>query len=268
MPEQRYTRQSFLGDQTPLARCVVGIVGLGGGGSHIVQQLAYLGFQHYRLFDPDVVEESNLNRLIGAVSGDVAARTPKLEVARRLIYSLHAKADVQGSSTRWQDQSAALKECDAIFGCVDSFAERRDLEACARRYLVPYIDIGMDVQPPVAGQPHRMAGQVILSMPGHPCLTCLGFLTEERLAREAAAYGAAGSRPQVVWPNAILAASAVGILVDLLTDWTRSLRGAAYLSFDGNLANLTPHTRLPFVGRQACQHFPLHQIGDPRFKKL
>jgi hypothetical protein len=37
-----------------------------------------------------------------------------------------------------------------------------------------------------------MGGQVILSMPGSPCRTCLGFLNEATLAREAALYGDAG----------------------------------------------------------------------------
>ena len=32
-----------------------------------------------------------------------------------------------------------------------------------------------------------MGGQVILSMPGSPCMTCLGFLNEASLAREAGA---------------------------------------------------------------------------------
>jgi hypothetical protein len=36
---------------------------------------------------------------------------------------------------------------------------------------------------------------------------------------EAEKYGAAGSRPQVVWPNGVLASTAVGLAVQLLTPW-------------------------------------------------
>jgi ThiF family len=58
----------------------VGLAGLGGGGSHIVQQLAHIGFQRFVVYDGDVVEESNLNRLVGATSIDVPAETPKLYI--------------------------------------------------------------------------------------------------------------------------------------------------------------------------------------------
>jgi molybdopterin-synthase adenylyltransferase len=98
---------------------------------------------------------------------------------------------------RWQDRPDLLRGCDIVLGCVDSFAERRELEATCRRYLIPYVDIGMDVHQ-VDDEPPRMAGQVILSMPGAPCMFCLGFGNEERLAQEARKYGATGPRPQVV----------------------------------------------------------------------
>jgi hypothetical protein len=50
----------------------------GSRGSHIVQQLAHIGFQRYVIYDTGVVEESNLNRLVRAKSRDVSVETPKL----------------------------------------------------------------------------------------------------------------------------------------------------------------------------------------------
>ena len=79
-----------------------------------------------------------------------------------------------------------------------------------------YIDIGMDVHgedKPVIG------GQVILSSPGNLCMRCMGFLTDEKLAQEAARYGNAGSHPQVIWSNGVLDHS-VGLAVELITNWT------------------------------------------------
>ena len=46
---------------------------------------------------------------------------------------------------KWQERPDLMDQCDVVFGCVDTFAGRRDLEAECRRYLIPYIDIGMDV---------------------------------------------------------------------------------------------------------------------------
>ena len=250
-----------------MSRCVVGVVGLGGGGSHITQQLAHAGFCHYVLYDNDTVEESNLNRLIGGTKADAASKTPKIEVARRMIYGLQPEASIEAYQSRWQDHPCPLRGCDVIFGCVDGLAERRELEACARRYLIPYIDIGLDVYQ-ASNEPPVMAGQVILSMPGGPCLICLGFLAEDELSKEAAQYGAAGPRPQVVWANGVLASTALGIVVDLLTDWTKSLRNPVYLCYYGNQAVLHSHIRLKYLDRDGCSHYPVEQVGDPYFKAL
>ncbi len=267
--DDRYSRQSFLGEhaETWIGTCVVGIIGLGGGGSHIVQQLAHIGFLRYILYDADIVKDHNLNRLIGATLADVVENLPKIEVARRVILGLQSDASVEAYQKRWQEHPEPLRRCDLIFGCVDGLGERRELEACARRYLIPYIDIGVDVHQ-VGAEPPQMAGQVILSMPGEPCLMCMGFLSETDLAREAARYGDAGPRPQVVWANGVLASTAVGIAVDLLTGWTAALLVPVYLSYHSNLATVKPHIRLDHLESGTCPHYPVEQVGDPRFRKL
>lgn len=264
MVDDRFSRQSFLGEESQgvFERAVVGVSGLGGGGSHVVQQLAHLGFMNYRLYDPDVVEDSNLNRLVGASESDVVRRSLKIEVATRLIKGLRPGANVEAFASRWQDHPEPLRGCDLIFGCVDGFAERRELEACARRYLIPLIDIGMDIHR-AGDEPPRMGGQVILSMPGGPCMFCLGFLNERVLSQEGERYGAAGARPQVVWPNGVLASTAVGLAVDLLTDWTHSLRDVVYLEYDGNHCTLKPHVRLRYLDGEGCTHYPPNRVGDP-----
>ena len=53
--------------QRRLSQLSVGIVGLGGTGSLVVQQLAHLGVKTFTLVDPDMVELTNLNRLAGAI---------------------------------------------------------------------------------------------------------------------------------------------------------------------------------------------------------
>jgi hypothetical protein len=264
-----YSRQSFLGTdaQKKISRCVVGVVGLGGGGSHIAQQLAHLGFLNIVLFDADTIEPSNLNRLVGGTAQDVKKKTPKTQIAASLITRIRPGATVTAVQDIWQNHAQLLAHCDLVFGCVDGFDQRRQLEAAVRRYLVPLIDIGMDVFRADDGS-HAMAGQVILSMPGCPCMTCLGFLNERTHTREAAAYGAAGPQPQVIWANGVLASSAVGIAVDLITDWSRSLRQTVYLSYRGNDGTLTPHARLPFIPAGPCPHYPFSECGVPKLRKL
>ena len=270
MLTERYSRQSFLGDTADMliSSCKIGIVGLGGGGSHIVQQLAHVGFKTFILYDPDNAELSNLNRTVGLTIEDVKLKRRKLEIAVRLIKALHPDSNITNIPSRWQENALPLRNCDIIFGCVDGFEERRQLEASARRYMIPYIDIGLTVThiPP---EPPRMSGQVILSLPGQPCLSCLGFLTEDKLAKEAAQYGDAGIRPQVIWANGVLASTAVGIAVDLLTGWTKTSPKALYYLYDGNSGLVQPHPRLKFVNLDdRCTHYLLDHIGDPIFNEI
>jgi molybdopterin-synthase adenylyltransferase len=265
---ERYSRQSFLGEagQRAIELARVGVVGLGGGGSHIAPQAAHLGFQNFVLFDDDYGTESNLNRTMTLVDGDIALKTLKVDAARRRIVEINPKAVVECHNCRWQDNPEPLQKCDLVFGSGDSFTDRQQLEAFCRRYLIVYLDIGMDLHVASDGPP-GMGGQVIVSMPNGPCMFCMGFLDDEKLGREANNYGAAGARPQVVWANGVLASTAVGLAVDIVTDWTRSVHGPIFLSYRGNDGTIVPHVRLPYVVAE-CPHYPSNQLGNPDFSTL
>jgi hypothetical protein len=263
--EDRFSRQSFLGKGSAdtFARARIGIIGLGGGGSHINQQLACLGFSRFVHCDDDFVSLSNLNRLVGATLADAKTKQPKTTVAERVVQSLHPKADLDSSPQKWEDKLDQLKGCDLIFSCVDTFSGRRDIEAFCRRYLIPLIDIGMTVKNH-KGHRFEIYGQVQLSMPGASCLYCTGFLTEELLALEAQKYGDAGPQPQVVWPNAILASTAVGIAVELLTGWSKT---GPYIKLDyrGSTMTLAKANACLALENSPCTHYPIQAIGDVYF---
>jgi molybdopterin-synthase adenylyltransferase len=94
---EELVRQSFLGVDSDkvLAAAHVGIVGLGGGGSHVAQQLGHVGIGSLTLFDRDRAEASNLNRLIGATRPDVDVGALKVDVAARGIRSVNPAARVR-----------------------------------------------------------------------------------------------------------------------------------------------------------------------------
>jgi hypothetical protein len=96
----------------------------------------------------------------------------------------------------------------------------------------------------------------------------MGFLTDEKLAQEAARYGDAGARPQVVWPNGLLASTAVGLAVDLVTNWTRRERAYEYLVYDGNEGTLKQSLTLRNFDFTGCPHFPTSDVGDPVLTEL
>src|SRR5947209_9467734 len=112
MESDRFNRQSFLGPTSAHAfrESIIGVIGGGGGGSHAVQQLAHIGFEQMHVFDPDVVEASNLNRLIGATPKDAFEKTLKVDVASRLVTAVNPEAIVIKHDTAWQLSANSLKK--------------------------------------------------------------------------------------------------------------------------------------------------------------
>ena len=263
-----FDRQSFLGPESPFLfeNVRVGIIGYGGGGSHIGQQLAHIGIKNITVFDDDYIEDTNLNRLVGGTFKDVVRKLAKIFIAKRVIKSVLPQANVTIIESRWQANPEMLQECDLIIGSIDTYAERQQLEAECRRYLIPYVDIGMDIYQAEVEHP-AISGQIMMTLPGAPCFWCYGFLTEEKLGKEAAKYGNVGGRPQVVWPNGVLASTAVGVLVDLITGWTGQKEKLVYFEYDGNNGYIKDHVRIRFCDK-SCSHYPLENAGPVRFKNL
>jgi hypothetical protein len=258
-------RQQFLGEHSTerLQGICAGVIGLGGGGSHIAQQLAHVGLGRFVLVDFDKYEDKNHNRTVGGELGDIARAPYKVHIAERMIRRVNPAAEVLAINAEWQSALPPLRGCDVLFGCLDSFAQRDQLERLSRRYLIPYIDVGMDVHHGPAG--HSIHGQVILSLPGGLCMRCFNFLRDELLEQEARQYGTGGGRPQVVWPNGVLASSAVGIFMQMVTPWhQRVFSGSTMLDYDGNLHRIAVSPRVEALFGRACDHFDNpSDIGDP-----
>jgi len=265
-----FSRQGFLGaaSESTLAGATAAIVGLCGGGSHVAQQLAHVGVGRFLLCDPDVVEASNLNRMVGAGADDARRKRHKVEVIAEKILIINPQAVVERCVGPWQSFATKFRDADAVFGCVDSYAQRAQLEAMCRRFLIPYIDIGMDVTETKTG--FVISGQVICSLPGRACMRCFGFLTEDLLAEEAGHYGAAGGKPQVVWPNGVLASTAVGLFLSLVVPWHAHAEATPlFVEYDGNAHRLFASNRLGIISSAACRHFDgPDDLGDPFFRRL
>lgn len=258
-------RQSFLGEDSEqvLRDTIVGVAGLGGGGSHTIQQLAHLGIGNFVIVDDDTIDDSNLNRLVGGQFADIEAQTSKVEIARRLILGINPNANVYGAKAEWQAEVERIKTCDIVVGGLDSVRAKHELEGFCRRFLIPYIDMGMDIHE--LDGAFLIAGQVVLSMPGKPCLQCLGVVRQDALDEEGRRYGAAGGKPQVVWPNGVIASSAVGLIVQLVTPWHSKAMDSIYLEYDGNR-----HTMIHRLGYERalgrpCPHYLPNETGDPGF---
>jgi molybdopterin/thiamine biosynthesis adenylyltransferase len=146
---ERFDRQIQLfgaAGQENISAARVTIVGLGGLGSHVAQQLAYLGVRSFILIDSDRVSRSNLNRLVGATEEDAAAGLFKVAVAARTIKAIEPDSSVETLETSFvcEEGYALIAGADFVFGCIDSDAHRLILNELCQVHSKPYLDIATD----------------------------------------------------------------------------------------------------------------------------
>jgi molybdopterin/thiamine biosynthesis adenylyltransferase len=223
MTETRFDRQlPFLtrGGQARLESARIAVVGVGGLGSHVVQQLAYLGAVNLTLIDEDRVDRTNLNRLVTALPEDVGKL--KVDVLHRFVAQLHPGAAIRAIPQELRSANAyeGIVQADYVIGCLDDDGPRFLLNQLAAAYTKPYLDLASEI-----GEDRTSyGGRVVFVRPGKGCLWCRNLLDRdeinswletpvERRTREHI-YGqridpAANSGPSVVALNGIIASLGV-----------------------------------------------------------
>ena len=169
--------------QRVMESLTVAIVGLGGTGSVAAEQLAHLGVRRFILIDPDRVEPTNLNRVIGATKGDIDR--PKVEVAASHIATISPEAlvkCVQGDVTRTR-VARELISADFLFSCTDSHGSRAVIQQISYQYLIPCVDVG-SILTAIDGQVTGIHGRIQALAPGLPCFTCSGLIDAEEVRRD------------------------------------------------------------------------------------
>lgn len=266
--EERNDRQILLfgqKGQDRIGAMSVAVVGLGGLGSHVTQQLAYLGVKRYFLVDDDKMTKSSLNRLIGAHPEDAIAKRSKVEVAGRMIREIQPGAHVEEIRGRVEapEARAAIQGTDLVFGCLDSDPARLALTDLCARYKRPYFDLATDVSDN-RGQ-LWYGGRVLFCEPGKRCLVCMGLLdqrelarasmTAEQLAEDDRLYGVPHSAlsqtgPSVVSLNGVVAS----LTVTEFMVWASGLRPPwPYLIYRGDQGRVTLSTDNPSPDCYYCK---------------
>lgn len=228
--EARHSRQLPLlgaGPQEALSQARVAVVGVGGLGSFVALELAYLGVGHLTLIDPDRIEQSNLNRLIGAGPDDVGRY--KVDVFREFIERVAPKVAVTAVAAPLLDSGALnhAKTADVLLGCVDGHGARLSLNHLSVRYLIPLIDAGTGARLGTDSLAARLGGQVQVVAPGLGCLECRGFINPQQAAYDLApptvqeyerdhGYGTEEAAPSVIFLNGVVASIQVAETVRIL----------------------------------------------------
>jgi hypothetical protein len=230
----------------------VGIVGLGGTGSIVAQQLAHLGIEDFVFFDPDRVEDINLNRLVGARSSDVGR--PKVDVAKELVRGINPDARIvtHEESVLLARVAALLLGVDFVFGCTDSQGSRSVLNQLSYQFLVPLIDMGVSIVA-AEGTVSHMAGRVNMLAPGLGCFVCgellnpeavrVDLLTDFERAGDPYVVGAHEPAPAVISLNSTVASMAVTMFLDAALGIGAKARFINYNAITGSArpASVSPH---------------------------
>ena len=134
----------------------VAVIGCGGLGGYIIEQLARLGIGTIRIVDGDVFEESNLNRQL--FSDVTVLGKPKTEVSQARIAAVNPDVKVEALHGYLEEDNALgfLRGCDAVVGALDNIYTRRVLERKCEELGIPY----------VYGAIHGWVAQVAVDMPG------------------------------------------------------------------------------------------------------
>jgi molybdopterin/thiamine biosynthesis adenylyltransferase len=170
---------------------VVAVIGLSGGGSQVVTQLAAMGFGGIVAVDSQRFDAENRLSTDAPRFFDLALRIPKVTVARRQVFAINPRCSFRGVRADIPSAIAvaALRDADIVVGCVNNLAARADILEIAGRYGIPYVDVGFTVRvnEDVAedSQIAALSGNVFTIVPGGPCMWCSGFLTADKLTREA-----------------------------------------------------------------------------------
>jgi molybdopterin/thiamine biosynthesis adenylyltransferase len=224
--DPRFDRQARLfgaRGQEVLRSLHVAVVGAGGGGSLLVEQLAHLGVGRLTVVDYDTVKSINLSRIVGSNTTDIGRK--KVDVMGRLVTQIDPSIDVRLVDGDITDRQIAerLLDCDFIFLATDTITSRLVFNAIAHRYLIPGVQIGAKVDVRVNGSISQVYVAVRPVLPDRGCLHCNSLIDPNRVQAEARTEEEQRAQnylnePEVIDPsvislNGLAAANAVNVML-------------------------------------------------------
>lgn len=189
--DARFDRQVRLfgaAGQVRLRAMHVAVVGAGGGGSILIEQLAHLGVGEITIVDYDIVQTHNLSRIIGATRRDARKRVKKVDVAAREVRAIDPTIVVNAIDGDIADRQTAtrLLDCDYLFLATDTATARLVANAIAQTFVIPLIQIGAKVETRATGEIEQIYTAVRPVLPRRGCLACAGLIDPDQLQRESA----------------------------------------------------------------------------------
>ena len=241
----------------------VGVVGLGGLGSHVVQQLTYLGVRWQAHVDDDFITHSSLNRVVTAHRSDPDV-VRKVEAAERMARAVAADIQLATVAQKLETDEArsVLENCTSIFSCLDDDLARVALIEFSAQRRIPYFDLATDTGADANGAWY--GGRVLFSGEGERCPACMDLLDQREMSRSSMTkeqrktddriYGVKrdaleGTGPAVVSLNGVVAS--IGVMEWMV--WVTGLRAPKpLLEYRGSAGGVFLNNDPPAAGCYYC----------------
>lgn len=137
--EVTYSRQNLIKDL--VIPDVVTVIGLGGTGFWTAIFLAMSGVKELILIDPDLIEQSNLNRL-PITKKDIGKK--KIEVIKNWILTIRNNCRIESHDLKIDNASQCSIIRGVVFCCTDNLTSQQLICAYAKKNNLAYQRIGYD----------------------------------------------------------------------------------------------------------------------------
>lgn len=138
----------------------VAVVGAGGLGGYIIDQLARTGMGTLSIIDPDVFNETNLNRQLYSDTRNIGVS--KAEAAGKRVAAVNPDIRVITIRENLNSKNAAelLKSSNLVFDAVDNIKSKMLIQDSCRELKIPFVH----------GAVGTWTAQISLVMPGEDTL--------------------------------------------------------------------------------------------------
>jgi molybdopterin/thiamine biosynthesis adenylyltransferase len=136
---QRNRQTISVSDQLNLHRSSVAVIGCGGLGGYVIEELARLGVGRLVIVDPDKFEEHNLNRQILSSPADLGL--PKVEAAVRRVACINPAVTVLPQQLTFSagNGTELLKSSTLAVDALDNIDSRLELAECCSAMKIPMV---------------------------------------------------------------------------------------------------------------------------------
>jgi molybdopterin/thiamine biosynthesis adenylyltransferase len=242
--------------QELFAKSKVGIIGLGGTGSPIAEQLARMGVGDFVLIDFDSFSPSNITKVYGSFYSDIRSKwlkwipflksnKAKVDITAKHIKKINPKVTIRSirDSVVKDKVLRTLLDRDVIFCCTDEHWGRSVINQLSYQYLIPVINMGVRIDSK-DGIIKGALGSIDIIRPDKPCLWCSGFLNSDRIMAESLPANERNARlregyvedidtnaPSVISLTTTISGHATTAFLQLLTDFMREAGDISRLNY-------------------------------------